>query len=315
MKRAGLLLFFIAAFFTTLSAAAQDAPTTPTALPPDSDTPITLEVTRVNLLFTVTDKKGRFMTDLKKEDFEITENKRPQKLLEFTAESDLPLRLAILVDTSNSIRTRFRFIQDSAVDFINTAMRAGQDKGLVMYFDTQAQLAVKLTEDKGALTSAVRRMLAGGGTALYDAIYASAQELTKDEPHDKYRRAIIIMSDGEDTLSNYTREQALEMAQKADCVIYTVSTNITHNATQGDKVLRYLAEQTGGMSYFPFKDTELEQSFVDIVNELRHQYNVLYRPEPLIRDGKYHTINVKVKTVGDMIVRARQGYYAPGDSK
>ena len=143
MKRAGFLLFFLAAW-----AVAQDAPTAPIQLPADSDTPITLEVTRVNLLFTVTDKKGRFMTDLKKEDFEITENKRPQKILEFTAESDLPLRLAILVDTSNSVRTRFRFIQDAAVEFINTAMRAGQDKGLVVYFDTEAQLAVKLTEDK-----------------------------------------------------------------------------------------------------------------------------------------------------------------------
>jgi Ca-activated chloride channel homolog len=309
MKRLGLLLLFCAAW------AVAQAPPAPEEGPADSDTPITLDVTRVNLLFTVTDKKGRFMTDLKKEDFEITENKRTQKILEFTAETDLPLRLAILVDTSNSIRTRFRFIQTAAEEFINTAMRAGKDKGLIMHFDTQAQLAVKLTEDKAALTTAVRRMLPGGGTALYDSIYRSAQELTKDEPHDKFRRAIIIVSDGEDTLSQFSREQALEMAHKADCGIYTVSTNITHNATTGDKILKYLAEQTGGLAYFPFKEEDLGQSFVNIVNELRHQYNVLYRPEPLIRDGKYHTINVKVKTVGDMIVRARQGYYAPGELK
>jgi Ca-activated chloride channel homolog len=158
-------------------------------------------------------------------------------------------------------------------------------------------------------------MQAGGGTALYDAIYRASQELTKDEPRDKYRRAIIILSDGEDTLSDFSREQALEMAQKADVVIYTVSTNITHNASDGDKVLRYVAEQTGGLSYFPFKEEDLGQSFVNITNELRHQYNVLYRPEPLIRDGKYHAINVKVTAVGDMIVRARQGYYAPGALK
>ncbi len=310
MKRTGLLLFLLSAW-----AFAQDAPPTLEAGPADSDTPITLDVTRINLLFTVTDKKGRFMTNLKKDDFEITENKRKQKILEFTAESDLPLRLAILIDTSNSIRTRFRFLQDAGVEFVNTAMRAGQDKGLIMHFDTQAQLAVKLTEDKAALTTAIRRMLPGGGTALYDSIYRASQELTKDEPHDKYRRAIIIMSDGEDTLSQFSREQALEMAHKADCVIYTVSTNITHNATTGDKVLKYLAEQTGGLAYFPFKEEDLGQSFVNIVNELRHQYNVLYRPEPLIRDGKYHAINVKVTAVGDMVVRARQGYYAPGELK
>lgn len=299
-------------FALTSGVWAQDLPPAPEAEVSDSDVPITLDVTRVNLLFTVTDKKGRFMTDLKKEDFEITENKRKQKILEFTAESDLPLRLAILVDTSNSIRSRFRFLQDAAADFINTAMRTGQDKGLLMHFDTTAQLAVGLTGDKTVLTQAVRRMLPGGGTALYDAIHRASEELTKDEPHDKYRRAIIILSDGEDTLSDFSREQSLEMAHKADVVIYAVSTNITRNATNGDKVLKYLAEQTGGMAYFPFKETELAQSFVNIVNELRHQYNVLYRPEPLIRDGKYHTINVRVTTVGDMIVRARQGYYAPG---
>ncbi len=310
MKHLGLLLLFSAMTF------AQAKPPVPVdAGPQDSDTPFTVDVTRVNLLFTVTDKKGRFMTELKKEDFEITENKRKQNILEFTAETDLPLRLAILVDTSNSIRTRFRFLQDAAVDFINTAMRTGQDKALIMHFDTVAQLAVDLTGDKTALTSAVRRMQAGGGTALYDAIYRASEQLTKDEPHDKYRRAIIILSDGEDTLSEFSREQALEMAQKADVVIYTVSTNITHNSTDGDKVLRYLGEQTGGLAYFPFKEEDLGQSFVNITNELRHQYNVLYRPEPLIRDGKYHQINVKVVAVGDMIVRARQGYYAPGVTK
>lgn len=290
---------------------AQNAPATA----PDSETPITLEVTRVNLLFTVTDKKGRFLTQLTKDDFRITENKREQKILEFTAETDLPLRIAILIDTSNSIRTRFRFLQDASIDFLDKAMRTGQDKALIMHFDTVAQLAVPLTPDKTVLTTAIRRMLPGGGTALYDSIYQSSKELLKDEPHDKYRRAIIILSDGEDTLSDYTREQALEMAQKADCVIYTVSTNITHNSSPGDKVLKHFADETGGLAYYPFKESDLEQSFINIVNELRHQYNVLYRPEPLIRDGKYHPIDVKVTAVGDMIVRARQGYYAPGPDK
>jgi VWFA-related protein len=300
MKSLALLLL-LPAFAT-----AQEAPIL------DSDTPITLEVTRVNLLFTVTDARGRFMTDLKKDDFEITENKKKQSILEFTAESDLPLRLAILVDSSNTVRPRFRFIQDAAINFIQTAMRPGQDKALLVSFDTQAELKVPLTGNTTELTASIRRMQAGGGTALHDAIYLASTELTKDEPHDKYRRAIIILSDGEDTLSNYSRAQALEMAHKSDSIIYTVSTNITHSSTSGDKVLKYLAEQTGGLAFFPFKESDLDQSFVNVVNELRHQYNVLYRPEPLIRDGKYHTIDVRVKSVGNMIVRARQGYYAPG---
>src|SRR5262245_60194875 len=141
MKAKGFALFLAAALFAQ-SMPAQNQPAAGVA---DSDTPITLDVTRVNLLFTVTDKKGRFVNNLRKEDFQIIENKRRQSILEFTAESDLPLRLAILIDTSNSIRTRFRFLQDAGVEFINTAMRTGQDKGLIMHFDTKAQLAVDLT--------------------------------------------------------------------------------------------------------------------------------------------------------------------------
>lgn len=286
-------------------------PPPPATVEDFSDVPITLDVTRVALLFTVTDKKGRFVSDLTKNDFEITEDKRKQEILEFTAESDLPLRLAILIDTSNSIRDRFRFIQEAAVEFIETAMRDGQDKGMVVSFDSQAQLAVDLTPDKGQLVDSIRRMRPGGGTALYDAIfYASRDKLMQDQPRDKYRRAIIVLSDGEDSLSRYSRGQALEMAHRADAVVYTISTNITRNESDGDKVLKYFAQETGGNAYFPFKAEDLEQSFVNIANELRHQYNVLYRPDPYVADGKYHAIDIRVRTVGDMIVRARQGYYA-----
>jgi Ca-activated chloride channel family protein len=306
-----IMYFALLALLFSVAVAGQNPPQPP-ASENLSDTPITLDVTRVNLLFTVTDKKGRFVSNLTKDDFEITEDKKKQQILDFTAESDLPLRLAILLDTSNSIRDRFRFLQEAAIDFINTTMRAQQDKAIVMSFDTEAQLAVDLTDDKLALTQAISRMRPGGGTALYEAIFLAARDkLMKDQPRDKYRRALIVLSDGEDTLSRYTREQALEMAQKADTVIYCISTNQTHLSTDGDKVLRHFAVETGGIAFFPFKAEDMDQSFVNIANELRHQYNVLYRPEPLIADGKYHEIDIRVKTVGDMIVRARQGYYAP----
>ena len=108
-----------------------------------------------------------------------------------------------------------------------------------------------------------------------------------------------------------TRDQALEMAQKADVVIYTISTNMTRIETGGDKVLKYFAAETGGLSFFPFKATDLEQSFQNIANELRHQYNLFYRPEPLIADGKYHSVQLKVKGRKDLVVRSRKGYYAP----
>lgn len=289
--------------------------------PPSQGTPesqldeknrITLDVTRVQLLFTVSDRKGRFVNDLTKDDFEVFEAKKPQSIVQFTAESDLPLRLAILIDTSNSIRERFRFQQEAATDFINTVVRPRQDKAIIVSFDTAAELVTDLTDDTEKLTAGIRSLRPGGGTALYDAIFfACRDKLMQDQPREKFRRAMVILSDGEDNQSRWTREQALEMAHKADVVIYSISTNISRIPTDGDKVLKYFAEQTGGLAFFPFKATDLAQSFENIENELRHQYNVLYRPEPLKTDGLYHPVDVRVKNRKDLVVRARHGYYAP----
>jgi len=299
--------YILAAILIAFPLAAQKA-----SAPPSPDTDITLDVNRVQLLFTVTDKKGRFVTDLIKDDFQIFETKRPQTIMEFTAETDLPLRLAILIDTSNSIRDRFKFQQEAATDFINTVVRRGQDKVAIVSFDTAAELVADLTDDTDKLTSAIRSLRPGGGTAFYDAVFfACRDKLMQDQPLHKFRRAIVILSDGEDNQSRWTREQALEMAHRADAVIYSISTNITHLETDGDKVLKYFAEQTGGEAFFPFKAQELAQSFENIANELRHQYSVLYRPDPLKTDGLYHTVDIKVKNRKDLVVRARHGYYAP----
>jgi len=273
---------------------------------------IILDVTRVNLLFTVTDKKGRFVTDLTKDDFLIREGKRTQNILEFVAETDLPLRLAILVDTSNSIRDRFKFIQEAAIEFINSVIRPDQDKAAVISFDTAAELQVDLSGEIQVLENSIRDLRAGGGTALYDAIFLACRDkLMADQPRHKFRRAIVILSDGDDNQSRYSRDQALEMAQKADAVIYTISTNISRIETDGDKVLKYLSAETGGMTFFPFKVEDLAQSFQNIANELRHQYNVLYRPEPMKTDGSYQEVDVRVRTQKNLVVRARKGYYAP----
>lgn len=268
------------------------------------------EVTRVNMLFSVTDKHGRFVTDLTQSDFEVTENKKPQKILEFASESDLPLRLAILVDTSNSIRERFRFQQEAAVNFINGVMR-DQDKAIIVSFDSSAELAADLTNDTNKLENAIRGLRPGGGTSMYDAIYfACHDKLMQDQPLYKFRRAMVVLSDGEDDDSHHSRDQALEMAQKADVVVYTISTNISRQPTEGDKVMRYFAEQTGGVAFFPFQASDLNQSFENIANELRHQYNLFYRPEPLENDGLFHNVKIKVRGHKDFVVRARKGYYA-----
>jgi Ca-activated chloride channel homolog len=278
---------------------------------PDQQNTITLDVNRVNMLFTVSDKKGRFVTDLNKLDFEIIESKKPQSIIEFTAEADLPLRLAILIDTSNSIRDRFKFQQEAAIEFVNSVMRP-QDRAVVVSFDTGAELVADLTADATKLANAIRGLRPGGGTALFDAIFfASRDKLMLDQPQHKFRRAMVILSDGDDNQSKYTRDQALEMAHKADVAIYAISTNITRVQSDGDKILRYLSHETGGLTFFPFKVQDLAQSFENIANELRHQYNVLYRPDPVKTDGLYHTVDIRVKGRKDLVVRARKGYYAP----
>jgi Ca-activated chloride channel homolog len=270
-----------------------------------------LDVTRVPVLFTVADKKGHFVTDLTQDEFEVIENRKPQTILDFNGESELPLRLAVLVDTSNSIRDRFKFVQEAANNFVETVVRPFLDKAMVVSFDTSAELVADMTDDIGKLNNSIGALRPGGGTALYDAIFFACKEKLIDQPPEKFRRAMVILSDGDDNQSRYTREQALEMAQKADVVIYTISTNRTGQELEGDKILRYFAQETGGQSFVPFKAADLNQSFENIANELRHQYIVVYRPEPLKADGLYHTLDIKVKGRKDLVVRARHGYYAP----
>src|SRR5262249_39665031 len=151
-------------------------------------------VTRVNVLFTVTDKKGRFITDLGKDDFLITENKKAQSIQEFTAETDLPLRIAILIDTSNSVRDRFKFEQEAAVAVINSVIRPHEQKALMVSFDTSAELAEDLVDDPEKLAKTIRGLRPGGGTSLYAAIYfACRDKLLEDQPRHKFRRAVIIV--------------------------------------------------------------------------------------------------------------------------
>lgn len=296
-----------AALFATLAGAQQKLPPTEVI-----DRPITVDVERVNLLYTVTDKKGRFVTDLKKEDFTVLERKKEQQIMEFTAESDLPLRLAILIDTSNSVRDRFKFQQEAALEFIRNVLRPKQDKATVIGFDTASELISDLTNDVDKLEKGIRSLRPGGGTALFDAVFFAARDkLMQEAPLHKFRRAMIIVGDGDDNNSRYSRDQSLEMAQKADTVIYTISTNITRQESDGDKILKYLASETGGLSFFPFKVTDLTQSFENISNELRHQYSLLYKPEPFQRDGLFHPVELKLKMRKNLIVRARRGYFAP----
>ncbi len=278
----------------------------------EAEQTITLDVTRVNLLFTVSDRRGRFVNNLVKDEFEVVENKRKQSIVECTAESDLPLRIAMLVDTSNSIRDRFKFELEAASQFLQSLIRRDQDRALIYSYDTQAELVQDLTDNTELLGKKLRGLRPGGGTAMYEAIFLACRDrLMMDQPRHKFRRALIVIGDGEDNSSRFSRDQALEMAHKADVVIYAISTNITRTETDGDKVLKYFANETGGVAFFPFKAEDLSQDFENIAHELRSQYSLVYRPEPLKTDGLYHPVQVRVKERKDLVVRVRKGYYAP----
>lgn len=272
---------------------------------------IRVDVARVPLLFTVTDRKNRFITDLGRDDFRVFDDGWEQDIREFDRESDLPLRIGVVLDTSNSIRARFKFEQEAAIEFLQGVLAEEHDRAFLVSFDTRAELIVDYTHDIEELADGIRRLRAGGGTALYDAIYyACRDKLPEDQPKEQFRRALVVIGDGEDNRSTVTREDALEMAHKAETVVYTISTNRTGHAADGDKTLRRFAKETGGVAFHPFQARDLQQSFANIANELRHQYFILYSPSQFVNDGSFHTVEVRTKH-RNANVRVRSGYYAP----
>lgn len=272
---------------------------------------IKVDVARVPLLFTVTDRRNRFITDLGRDDFQVFDDGWQQEIREFDRESDLPLRIGVILDTSNSIRARFKFEQEAAIEFLQGVLAEENDRAFLVSFDTRAELIVDYTNEIEELADGVRRLRAGGGTALYDAIYyACRDKLPEDQPKEQFRRALVVIGDGEDNRSTVTREDALEMAHKAETVVYTISTNRSGKAESGDKTLRRFAKETGGVAFHPFQARDLQQSFANIANELRHQYFILYSPSQFVNDGSFHTVEIRTK-MRNANVRVRSGYYAP----
>ena len=279
---------------------------------------IKVRVDLVNVLVTVTNKKNRFEKGLGKEDFRVLEDNKPQTIRYFSRETDLPLRIGVLIDTSASIRDRLRFEQEAAIDFLNTTLRPGKDLAFVETFDVQPQMAQDYTDDVEKLSKAIHSLMAGGVTTLFDAIYVSCHEkmLVFPPPEPYLRRVIIIISDGVDNQSEHTREEALAMAQHAEVTLYAISTNVTGMPEHGDKVLRRLAEQTGGRAFFPFKPNETADEtaadFQQIARELRSQYSLAYVSTNRAHDGRFRTIAIEPLNKG-LKVRAKPGYFAPAE--
>jgi Ca-activated chloride channel homolog len=289
-------------------------------------------VNLVDVLFTVLNRRNKLVPELEKTDFKIWDDKFPQEIRYFSKQTDLPLRIGMLLDTSNSIRDRIKFEQDASTNFLFSVLRHNKDEAFVMTFDDEPQIVQGFTGDAGALRDEITKTRAGGGTAIYDAIYeACVKELSHpprppgDQP-DVVRRVMILISDGEDNLSTHTRGDAIEMAQRTSVVIYTISTSTEwvslsqtdpskmgdrkYHLTDGDKILEELAEETGGRAFFPYHVDDLDQSFQDIGDELRNQYSIAYLPTNYVLDGRYHKIRIEVPEHKGYQVRARRGYFA-----
>jgi Ca-activated chloride channel family protein len=282
----------------------------------DALTTIRATTNEVNVVFTVTDKKGKRITDLKQVDFNVVDdNKPPQEIRSFHAETNLPLQVGLLIDASSSVRDRFKFEQESAVEFLNQTIRPRYDMAFVVGFDVTPDLAQDFTDDTGKLALGVRELRPGGGTALYDALYyACRDKLLKAPKNATVRRAIILLSDGEDNQSHVTREEAIEMAQRAEAIVYTISTNVSGTKGPGDKVLERIADATGGRPFFPFQIRDVANAFAEIQDELRSQYAISYKPADFKSDGHYRTIEIVARDQKNFRVRARRGYYAPSGS-
>jgi VWFA-related protein len=284
--------------------------------PAKSDSDDSLETIRhvvneVRVVFTVTDRHGHYIKDLKKTDFRVIDDQRPAELRSFRSETDLPLQVGLLVDASNSVRDRFKFEQEAAIEFLNAIIRPRYDKAFVVGFDATPEVTQDFTDNTENLSAGVRMLRAGGGTAMYDALYfACRDKLLKQEQTGPVRRAIILLSDGEDNLSHVTREEAIDMAARAEVIVYTISTNISGMKGKGDKVLERIADATGGRAFFPFQMRDVSDAFLSIQEELRSQYAMAYKPANFIADGRYRTIEILAQDKG-LKVRTRKGYYAP----
>ena len=269
-------------------------------------------VDEVNVLFIATDRHGKFVRNLNQADFSFFDDHKPvESILNFRRETDLPIELGLLMDVSGSVQGRFGFEKEAAIGFLQHIIRSGFDRAFVVGFNKESRLTQDFTDQVPLLAAGVQHLTNGGGTALYDAIYKACKEKLLREPSDHpIRKAIVILSDGEDNQSEYTRAQAIEMAQRAEVLIYAISTDDSGLILRGDKVLEDLASATGGRAFFPYKMKDITRSFAAIEEELRSQYDVSYKPSDFDADGRYHSIEITALKK-DLQVRARRGYYAP----
>lgn len=311
-----LLLSLAASAQTTQPAPAQTPAQTQPA--PAQDVPtgaaaptITTFAREVNLIFTVTDKNGRFVTGLKQQNFGLLDDQRqPERVINFTQQTNLPLRVGILLDTSGSIRQRFQFEQDAGTEFFLQVLHRG-DAAFVMGFDVKTDLAQDYTNSVDKLNDAIHKLRPGGGTAFFDALYNTCKDqMLTLKTTTAVRKALIVVSDGHDNQSRSEESDAIKMCQRAETIVYTISTNTSPTKDSADEVLRRIADATGGRVFFPNRIEDVSVGFRSIEEELRSQYSLQYRPAEFKQDGSFRTIYL-VALDPRYKVRARKGYFAP----
>jgi VWFA-related protein len=279
----------------------------------------TKQVNEVNVLF-VAAQHGRFAADLVRDDITILDdNKPPAAVLAFRNERELVLRAGLLIDTSNSVTSRFRFEKDAATAFLRQALNRSSDQAFILGFNDHARLAQDFTGNPELLKQAVANLAIGGGTALYDAIRIGCEKLRREAARDGVSRVLIVLSDGQNNAGASNLAVAIEAAQQAEVTIYAISTNYPGErnysenfaAQDGNSNLRKLAQQSGGRVLFPVRPEYLPRAFAAIDDELRSRYAICYRPADFIPDGHYRAIKLEAHKGRERLqVRARSGYHA-----
>jgi len=296
------------------------APSNGNNLPQDREArgQIITTVVDVPLMVSVADNKGKLITNLTKTDFKVFEDDKPQTIKSFTRDTDLPLSIALLIDASGSVIEQLKFERAAATDFFFNTVKRKKDRAAVIAFDSVISILSNQTpdgfyDDPERLADAVKKIKAGGGTAVYDAVYGSVLKMLSKETGER-RKLVILISDGDDTASKLSQTESIEMAQRHDVTIYAISTNRTQDTrsrekTQGDAVIQKMVDETGGKAYFPLKLDDLAADFQKIGEELRSQYVIAYTPTNASLDGTYREVRIEMADK-KYKARTRRGYFA-----
>jgi Ca-activated chloride channel family protein len=287
--------------------------------PQDSDEVVRVETNLTSIFFTAADSNKRFISNMKKEDIQIFEDGQPQEIFTFQKDVDLPLSIAILIDTSRSEERTLPDEKIAARQFIESVMRRDRDEAAIVSFTGEVTLEQGFTGSIERLRRAIERVefvppsgyigggvvvggtppisdtnqILAGSTAIWDAVWASSNELLALSA-DNTRRAIILLTDGEDTISQVKMHEAIERAQKADALVYAIGIGDSYQGGVDEGSLKKITSQTGGRAYFPRSESDLRKAFVQIQQDLREQYLIAYSPTNKARDGSYRRIQIEV---------------------